>query len=87
MGSDHRECEATTLPALMYRLERRLRPFESDEVKKLPTDRWGVYALWLPSGGENAARVPVRRHLDDVHQEAAARSPFPRDRTRGFAQS
>ena len=54
MDSDHREGESTTLPALMYLLERRLRPFESDEVRKLPTDRWGVYALWLPSGGENA---------------------------------
>lgn len=54
MGSDHREGEATTLPALMYRLERRLRPFESAEVRKLPVDRWGVYALWLPSGVEDA---------------------------------
>ena len=53
-GGDYREGPATPLPALMYRLERGLRPFESEEVRKLPATRWGVYALWLPTGIENA---------------------------------
>ena len=36
--------------ALKYQLERQLRPFRSDEVRRLPVDKRGVYALWLPSG-------------------------------------
>lgn len=44
----------TTLLSLMYRLERSLRPFRRDEVRKLPEDRYGVYALWLPTGVKEA---------------------------------
>ena len=36
--------------ALKYQLERKFRPFRSDEVRRLPVDKRGVYALWLPSG-------------------------------------
>ena len=36
--------------ALKYQLERKLRPFRSDEIRLLPENRRGVYALWLPSG-------------------------------------
>ena len=33
---------------LKYRLERELRPFNRVEVRRLPRQRTGVYALWLP---------------------------------------
>ena len=36
--------------ALKYQLEREFRPFRRDEVRRLPADKCGVYALWLPSG-------------------------------------
>ena len=36
--------------ALKYQLERKLRPFRSDEIRLLPENRCGVYTLWLPSG-------------------------------------
>ncbi len=36
--------------ALKYQLEREHRPFHSAEVRSLPLNRRGVYALWLPSG-------------------------------------
>lgn len=39
-----------TLFALMYRLERGLRPFDSEHVRRMPRDRTGVYAIWLPQG-------------------------------------
>ncbi len=50
----------TTPFGLKYQLERELRPFHSDEVRKLPRDRTGVYALWLPAetgGGYDALYV------------------------------
>ena len=34
---------------LKYQLERDLRPFNRDEVGRLPRRRTGVYALWLPT--------------------------------------
>ncbi len=33
---------------LKYRLERELLPFNRVEVRRLPRQRTGVYALWLP---------------------------------------
>ncbi len=39
----------TTPFALKYRLERELSPFVADNVRSLPRDRAGVYALWLPA--------------------------------------
>ena len=36
--------------ALKYSLERELRPFTRGEVRTLPRNRRGVYALWLASG-------------------------------------
>lgn len=50
----------TTPFGLKYQLERELRPFNADEVRKLPTGRTGVYALWLPAeigGGYDALYV------------------------------
>ena len=43
-----------------YRLERGLLPFTADEVRDLPRDRLGLYALWLPSGVEGG---PERLYL------------------------
>ena len=39
----------TTPLALRYRLQRERLPFTREEVRALPRDRCGVYALWLPS--------------------------------------
>ncbi len=39
----------TTPFALKYRLERELRPFTLDNVRSLPRNQTGVYALWLPT--------------------------------------
>ena len=36
--------------AAKYQLERDLRPFTRAEVRGLPRDRCGLYALWLPGG-------------------------------------
>lgn len=44
----------TTPFSLMYRLERNLRPFRSENVRNLPSDRAGVYAIWLPTGSTDA---------------------------------
>ena len=43
-----------------YRLEQELRPFTADEVRELPRNRSGLYALWLPSGIEGG---PERLYL------------------------
>ena len=40
--------------AAKYQLERDLRPFTRAEVRKLPSDRAGLYALWLPGAGVGA---------------------------------
>ena len=37
-----------------YRLERELKPFTREVVLQLPKDRCGLYALWLPTGAEDA---------------------------------
>ena len=50
----------TTPFGLKYQLERELRPFHADEVRRLPTGHTGVYALWLPAeigGGYDALYV------------------------------
>lgn len=39
-----------TLFAAKYQLERGLRPFTRAEVRGLPRDRCGLYALWLRGG-------------------------------------
>ena len=44
------ESRLTTPFGLKYQLERDLRPFNRDEVQRLPRQRTGVYALWLPAG-------------------------------------
>ena len=43
----------TTPFGLKYQLERDLRPFNRDEVSRLPRRRTGVYALWLPTEYED----------------------------------
>ena len=45
---------SNNLFAKKYQLENNLRPFNREEVQKLPKDRFGLYALWLPSEIESA---------------------------------
>ena len=40
--------------SVKYRLERELQPFTRDVLLQLPKDRCGLYALWLPTGAEDA---------------------------------
>ncbi|MCY4113253.1 MAG: hypothetical protein OXG33_04840 [Chloroflexi bacterium] len=59
--------------AAKYRLERELRPFTRDEVRRLPRDRSGLYALWLAAETEGGherlylgmSTTCVRRRLLD----------------------
>ena len=37
-----------------YRLERERQPFTREAVRQLPRDRCGLYALWLPTGTDDA---------------------------------
>ena len=37
-----------------YRLERERQPFIREVVRQLPKDRCGLYALWLPTGTDDA---------------------------------
>ena len=43
------ECGSVTPFGLLYRLRNELQPYRRDEVRRLPRDCCGVYALWLPS--------------------------------------
>ena len=63
---------------LKYELEREVRPFSGDEVRNLPRNRTGVYALWLPASREGLndclyvgmAEACVRqRLLQHLHNE------------------
>lgn len=47
--SGGREGDGTTPFALKYRLQGGRRPFTGEQVRMLPKERCGVYALWLPS--------------------------------------
>ena len=40
--------------AKKYQLENNLRPFNREEVQRLPKDYYGLYALWLPAAIEGA---------------------------------
>ena len=40
--------------ATRYQLEQNRRPFKRKEVRELPIDRYGVYALWIPGEIEEA---------------------------------
>ena len=40
--------------SVKYRLERERQAFTREEVLQLPNDRCGLYALWLPTGTEDA---------------------------------
>ena len=60
---------------LKYRLKRDLRPFDLDNVRSLPRNRTGVYALWVPGVvegrheclyvgmSESCVRNRLRQHL------------------------
>ena len=52
--------EGVTRFTAKYQLERELRPFTSEQVRSLPRNRCGLYALWLPSGVEGG---PERLYL------------------------
>ena len=65
--------------AKKYQLENNLRPFNREEVQKLPKDCYGLYALWLPDEIESAPeRLYIgrsttcvrRRLLDHLANEA-----------------
>lgn len=66
--------DRTTPFGLKHRLRRERRSYRRDEVQRLPTERSGVYALWLPSAavpGEHdciyvgKSETCVRRRLLD----------------------
>ena len=40
--------------SVKYRLERELQPFTREAVLQLAKGRYGLYALWLPTGAEDA---------------------------------
>ena len=40
--------------SVKYRLERELQPFTREVLLQLPKDRCGLYALWLPTGTDDA---------------------------------
>ena len=40
--------------ATRYQLERNRAPFKREAIRKLPIDRCGVYALWIPGDIEDA---------------------------------
>ena len=75
----HRVSYSNNLFAKKYQLENNLRPFNREEVQKLPKDRYGLYALWLPDEIERAhERLYIgrsttcirRRLLDHLADEA-----------------
>ena len=64
--------------AAKYQLERDLRPFTREEVRRLPRDRPGLYALWLAAeteGGHERLYLGMsttcvrRRLLDHLNNE------------------
>ena len=65
--------EHATVFAVMYKLERNLRPYTRQEVRRLPKGQSGVYAIWLPSRLKDAPQclyvgiswTCVRRRLLD----------------------
>lgn len=77
--------------SLKYQLERNLRPFNRDEVRKLENGRIGLYTIWAPaeSGGENEyiytgmSRTCLRRRLMD-HLRETETNPKLRNEVRLF---
>ena len=77
--------------ALLHQLQRDRRPFERVEVRKLPLDRHGVYAIWEPPeyAGSDAKCAYVgmsitcvrRRLLDHINNET---NPALRNHLRDF---
>ena len=47
-------CNYTNPFSVKYRLESERQPFARDVVLQLPKDRCGLYALWLPTGTDDA---------------------------------
>ncbi len=72
-GEPGDESDAMTPFAAKYQLERGLRPFTRQEVRRLPRDRFGLYALWLAAETEGGherlylgmSTTCVRRRLLD----------------------
>ena len=48
--------------SVKYRLERNRQPFTRETVLQLPRNRCGLYALWLPTGTEDA---PERLYIGE----------------------
>ena len=44
----------TTPFSVKYQLEHERQPFTREIIRQLPKDRCGLYALWLPTGTEDA---------------------------------
>ncbi len=70
--------DALTSFAAKYRLERELRPFTREEVRRLSRERSGLYALWLAAeteGGHERLYLGMsttcvrRRLLDHLNNE------------------
>jgi excinuclease UvrABC nuclease subunit len=72
----------TNLFSVKYQLEHERQPFTREAVRQLPKDRCGLYALWIPTGTEDAqetlyvgqSSTCVRRRLlqhlsDEVNPE------------------
>ncbi len=65
----------TTPFALKYRLQRQRHPYCREQVQRLPSNRCGVYALWLPAAvgndclyvgkSETCVRGRLLQHLRD----------------------
>ena len=56
----HKASYSDNLFAKKYQLENNLRPFNRKEVQRLPKDRCGLYALWLP---DEMASAPERLYI------------------------
>ena len=48
--------------SVKYQIERELQPFTREAVRRLPKNRCGLYALWLPTGTEDA---PERLYIGE----------------------
>ena len=79
----------TTPFALKYRLQRELTLYGREEVNRLPLNRTGVYALWLPSEIPGApdclyvgkSEVCIRSRLHD-HLRSSEPNPIIRTEIR-----
>ena len=81
----------TTPFALKYRLRRERLPYTREQVRRLPTNRIGVYAVWLPSEVADApdclyvgkSETCIRRRLLEHFQDDEP-NPILRSKLRLF---